>query len=95
MLGIGIEKMKKIKQFFAWIDSKIEQSWRWCKGFFIKEFEVTIWVDPMKKTVYLFRRLDKVTPTHIRGLFASGELFELHTQEEFNYQIVEKEPCWD
>ena len=49
----------------------------------------------MKKTEYFFRTINKVSPTHIKGKLASGELFELHTQDKFNYQIVEKEPCWD
>ena len=74
---------------------KMTEFWRWLKSLFIKEYQVTIWVDPMKKTEYFFRTISKVSPTHIKGKLASGELFELHTQDKFIYQIVEKEPCWD
>ena len=74
---------------------KMTEFWRWLKSLFIKEYQVTIWVDPMKKTEYFFRTISKVSQNHIKGKLASGELFELHTQDKFNYQIVEKEPCWD
>ena len=71
--------------------------WRWLKSLFIKEYQVTIWVDPLKKTEYFFRTINKVSPTYIKGnkKDCNTELFELHTQDKFNYQIVEKEPCWD
>ena len=60
LLGTGIGKMTEF--------------WRWLKSLFIKEYQVTIWVDPMKKTEYFFRTISKVSPTHIKGKLASGEL---------------------
>ena len=64
-------------------------SWplRWIVKFFINEWEVTIWIDPQKKTQYQFKWLDKCEPTHLKGRLISGESFELKTQEAFNFQI--------
>lgn len=64
-------------------------SWplRWIASFFFNEWEVTIWIDPQKKTEYHFKWLDKCEPRHLKGKLISGEPFELRTQEAFNYQI--------
>lgn len=64
-------------------------SWplRWIASFFFNEWEVTIWIDPQKKTEYHFKWLDKCEPKHLKGKLISGEPFELRTQEAFNYQI--------
>ena len=64
-------------------------SWplRWIVSFFFNEWEVTIWIDPQKKTEYQFKWLDKCEPKHLKGKLISGEPFELRTQEAFNYQI--------
>ncbi len=64
-------------------------SWplRWIASFFFNEWEVTIWIDPQKKTEYQFKWLDKCEPKHLKGKLISGEPFELRTQEAFNYQI--------
>lgn len=64
-------------------------SWplRWIASFFFNEWEVTIWIDPQKKTEYQFKWLDKCESKHLKGKLISGEPFELRTQEAFNYQI--------
>ena len=64
-------------------------SWplRGIASFFFNEWEVTIWIDPQKKTEYQFKWLDKCEPKHLKGKLISGEPFELRTQEAFNYQI--------
>ena len=64
-------------------------SWpvRWIVSFFFNEWEVTIWIDPQKKTEYHFKWLDKCEPKHLKGRLVSGEPFELKTQDAFNYQI--------
>ena len=64
-------------------------SWpvRWIASFFFNEWEVTIWIDPQKKTEYHFKWLDKCEPKHLKGRLVTGEPFELKTQEAFNYQI--------
>jgi hypothetical protein len=53
----------------------------------LNEYEVTLWMDPKVKVVYNFKRLSELSPKHIKGRLTSGELFELRTQEPFNYQI--------
>lgn len=64
-------------------------SWpvRWIASFFLNEWEVTIWIDPQKKTFYNFKWLEKCEPKHLKGKLTSGEPFEMKTQEAFNYQI--------
>jgi len=64
-------------------------SWpvHWIVSFFINEWEVTIWIDPQKKTQYHFKWLDKCEPKHLKGKLISGEPFELKTQDAFNFQI--------
>ncbi len=64
-------------------------SWplRWIVKFFTNEWEVTIWIDPQKKTQYQFKWLEVCKPTHLKGRLTSGEPFELNTQEAFNFQI--------
>ena len=64
-------------------------SWpvRWIVSKFKNEWEVTIWVDPSKKTVYNFKWLDKCEPKHLKGKLVSGEPFEMKTQDAFNFQI--------
>jgi hypothetical protein len=54
---------------------------------FFDEYEVTIWYDPTKKTVYRFKYLEEVTPTVLKGRLVTKENFELKTQDKFNYQI--------
>lgn len=64
-------------------------SWpaRWIVKKFKPEWEVTIWIDADKRTVYNFKWLEKCEPKHLKGKLVSGEPFELKTQEAFNYQI--------
>ena len=64
-------------------------SWpvRWIVSFFFNEWEVTIWIDPQKKTEYHFKWLEKCEAKHLKGKLVSGEPFELKTQEAFNFQI--------
>ena len=60
--------------------------WLWVK-YFVNEWHVTIWYDPAKKSVYHFKSISIIEPTHLQGKLTSGEPFELKTQEPFNYQI--------
>jgi len=64
-------------------------SWplRWIVSFFTNEWEVTIWIDPQKKTQYQFKWLEKCEAKHLKGKLVSGEPFELKTQDAFNFQI--------
>ena len=64
-------------------------SWpaRWIVSFLFNECEITIWYDPTKKTQYNFKWVDKCESKHLKGRLASGEPFELKTQEAFNFQI--------
>lgn len=64
-------------------------SWpvRWIVNLFFNEWEVIIWIDPIKKTKYNFKWLDKCEPKHLKGKLTSGEPFELKTQDAFNFQI--------
>ena len=59
----------------------------WLVKLFVNEWEITIWYDPLKKTAYHFKWVEKCDPTHIKGRLVSGEPFELKTQDAFNYQI--------
>ena len=59
----------------------------WIAKLFVNEWEVTLWVDPSKKTVYNFKWLEKCEATHVKGKLTSGEPFELKTQDAFNFQI--------
>jgi hypothetical protein len=60
--------------------------WLWIK-YFVNEWQVTIWYDPVKKSVYEFKSISIITEKHLQGKLTSGEPFELKTQEPFNYQI--------
>ena len=60
--------------------------WLWYK-YFVNEWHVTIWYDPTKKSIYEFKSISIIEPTHLQGKLTSGEPFELKTQEPFNYQI--------
>lgn len=64
-------------------------SWpfRWIVSLFFNEWQVTIWYDPVKKSTYKFKWLEKCESKHIRGRLVSGEPFEMKTQEPFNFQI--------
>jgi len=65
----------------------MKKLWNKFLALFVDEFEVTIWVDPLKKTVYRFRSLEVISPNHIKGRLITKQKFELRTQEKFNYQI--------
>ena len=77
-------KLKKIGSYFSDVTSSI---FNWIASLFTNEWEISIWYDPLKKTVYNFRWVEKCEAKHIKGRLVSGEPFELRTQEAFNYQI--------
>lgn len=78
------KKLKKIGQILL---TTVSWPLRWIVKKFKPEWEVTLWVDPAKKTVYNFKWLEKCEPTHVKGKLATGEAFELKTQDSFNFQI--------
>lgn len=65
----------------------MKKLWNKFLALFVDEFEVTIWVHPLQKTVYIFKTLEVISPTHIKGRLNNNQKFELRTQEKFNYQI--------
>jgi hypothetical protein len=65
----------------------VKSFWYWIVALFSNRYEVTIWYDPLKKTVYEFKYLEEVSPNVLKGRLASKEVFELRTQDKFNYQI--------
>ena len=82
-----IKSEKKLKNAGRTLLKIVSWPVRWIVSFFINEWEVTIWIDPQKKTQYQFKWLDKCESKHLKGKLTSGEPFELKTQEAFNYQI--------
>lgn len=77
-------KLKKIGSYFLDVTSSV---YNWILSLFTNEWEISIWYDPLKKTVYNFRWVEKCEAKHIKGRLVSGEPFELRTQDAFNYQI--------
>lgn len=82
-----IKSEKKLKSAGKTLLKIVSWPVRWIVSFFFNEWEVTIWIDPQKKTEYHFKWLDKCESKHLKGRLVSGEPFELRTQEAFNYQI--------
>lgn len=78
---------KKLKNVGKTLLKTVSWPLRWIVSKFKNEWEVTIWVDPAKKTVYNFKWLDKCEPKHLKGKLVSGEPFEMKTQDAFNFQI--------
>lgn len=66
--------MKKIKDFFLKI--------------FTEEYQVVIWYEPDKKSVYNFKKIIKLTDTQISAVKTTGEKFEMKVKEPFNYQVT-------
>ena len=82
-----IKKGKKLKNVGKILSKIVFWPLHWIVNKFKNEWEVTIWVDPSKKTVYNFKWLDKCEPKHLKGKLVSGEPFEMKTQDAFNFQI--------
>ena len=78
---------KKLKKIGRILSRTASWPLRWIVSFFVNEWEVTIWIDPQKKTMYNFKWLEKCEPKHLKGKLTSGEPFELKTQDAFNFQI--------
>ena len=66
--------MEKIKNFF--------------KTLFTEEYQVVIWYDPEKKSVYSFKKINKLTDTQISAVKTTGEKFDMKVKEPFNYQVT-------
>ena len=66
--------MEKIKNFL--------------KTLFTEEYQVVIWYDPEKKSVYSFKKISKMTDTQISAVKTTGEKFDMKVKEPFNYQIT-------
>lgn len=84
---LAIKSEKRLKSAGRILLRIVSWPLRWIASFFLNEWEVTIWIDPQKKTFYNFKWLEKCEPKHLKGKLTSGEPFEMKTQEAFNYQI--------
>lgn len=84
LLTKSVKKLKNVGNILLRI-----VSWPvlWIVKKFKPEWEITLWVDPSKKTVYNFRWVEKCEPNHVKGKLVTGEAFELKTQDAFNFQI--------
>lgn len=82
-----IKKEKKLKRLGTLLLKLVLSPFSWLVKLFTNEWEVSIWYDPLKKTVYNFKWIEKCEAKHIKGRLVSGEPFELRTQDAFNYQI--------
>lgn len=84
--------MKKIGQILSTTASSLGHLiakpfvWLWFK-YFVNEWEVTIWYDASKKTYYNMKFISIINEKELKGKLSTGELFELKTQEPFNYQV--------
>ena len=83
--------MKKIGQTLSKIASflgrLIAKPFIWFWSLFFNEWQVTIWYDPAKKSVYDFKYISRIDAKTLKGRLTTGEPFELKTQEPFNFQI--------
>lgn len=77
--------MKRIKAFFGGLWTKIKES---LKTAFTEEYQVVIWYDAEKKTVYSFKKIIKLTDTEISAVKTTGEKFDMKVKEPFNYQVT-------
>jgi len=82
-----IKKESKLKRIGTILSKIVLSPFSWIVKLFLNEWEISIWYDPLRKTVYNFKWVEKCTPTHIKGRLVTGEPFELRTQDAFNYQI--------
>lgn len=60
---------------------------RWIKDLLLEEYEVKIWSDPKNVSIHKFKKIEKITPTHIIARELDGRRFEVKTVEPFNYQV--------
>jgi hypothetical protein len=81
------EKGKKLKSAGRILLKIVSWPLRWIVSFLFNEWEVTIWYEPQKKTIYNFKWVDKCEAKHLKGRLISGEPFELKTQQPFNFQV--------
>jgi hypothetical protein len=81
---IGKTLSKTASSVLRWIVKPFV--WLWVK-YFVNEWEVTVWYDPSKKTIYHFKSISIIESTHLQGKLVTDEPFELKTQEPFNYQV--------
>jgi len=77
--------MKGIKAFFGSFWTSIKES---LKTAFTEEYQVVIWYEPDKKSVYNFKKIMKLTDTQISAIKTSGEKFDMKVKEPFNYQVT-------
>lgn len=91
--------MKKIGKTLSTIVSyylrSIVKLWNLFLDLFRSEYEIIIWFS--KESEYYdttvsyekfnFKRIDKLTSRHIKGVLTSGHKYEIRTKEEFNYKI--------
>ena len=84
---LAIKSEKRLKSAGKILLRIVSWPLRWIASFFLNEWEVTIWIDPQKKTFYNFKWLEKCESKHLKGKLTSGESFEMKTQDAFNYQI--------
>lgn len=91
--------MKKIGQILSTIVSyslrSIVKLWNKFLDLFKSEYEIIIWFSKdseyYNKSIayekFIFKRIDKLTTRHIKGVLISGHKYEIRTKEEFNYKI--------
>lgn len=60
---------------------------KWLKDLLLEEFEVRIWITGEEPRVYRFKKIEKLTPTHIIAREMDGRRFEMATVDPFNYQV--------
>lgn len=60
---------------------------KWLKDLFLEEYEVSVWPAGGEKETYTFKKIEKITQTHIIATEMDGRRFELMTVDPFNYQV--------
>lgn len=85
MKAIKSERLlKKIGKILLTI---VSWPYHWIVKLLSREYHITIWYDPAKKSTYEFKSIETCEPKHLKGKLVTGEKFELKVQEPFNYQI--------
>ncbi len=69
-------------------------NWDWLKRWLTDEYEVTVWFKPGSgmlngdtKKIFKFKRIDKLTNKHIKGVTTDNEKFEIRTIQPFDYNV--------
>lgn len=80
--------MNAIKNFFkTFFGSRVNAIKSYFKTLFTEEYEVTIWYEPTKQTVYNMKKIEKIDSKTLLGVLVTGEKFEMRVQNDFNFQV--------